>query len=131
MNWLDAKRAKHLFMLFAFGHGIRESARLACVNRGTSARYHREWLKLRQTLQRAYNALCDGDGEECDRINAPLPDAAVQAMLEAWSNDYEEPTMPKSGFYDGYEDAPQAPEAPAGEHEVAQSRQIQGEPQKA
>ncbi len=129
MNRIDAKRAKHLFLLFAFGHGIRESARLAKVNRGTATRHHQEWLRLRPQLQRAYNELWDGDGTECDRITAELPEAPVVAMLDAWSNDQEQPEMPRSGFYDGYEDAPCATEAAASENENPQPRQVQGEPQ--
>lgn len=103
MNTLDPKKAKHLYALFGYGHGIRESSRLAGVNRGTSARHHIKWLAIRQELQRAYDALWDGDAETCDAINAPLPEPAVHAMLDAWLDDYtEDTTVPKSGFHAGF-----------------------------
>ena len=107
MNKLDPKKAVHLYSLFAYGHGIRESARFAKVSRGTSLAYHRQWLAVRADLQRAYDALWEGDDVTCDAINAPLPELAVCAMLDAWLEDYST-DMPKSGFHAGFE--PPAPE---------------------
>lgn len=107
MNTLDPKKAKHLYSLFAYGHGIREAARLAGVSRGTGTRYHQTWMALRSELQRAYDALWDGDAETCDAINDPLPEPAVCAMLDAWLDDQDD--QPKSGFHAGF--TPPAPKA--------------------
>lgn len=106
MNKLDPKKAKHLYSLFTYGHGIREAARLAGVNRSTSTRHHAIWLVVRADLQRAYDALWEGEAETCDAINAPLPEPAVMAMLDAWLDDQDD--QPKSGFHAGFT-APPSP----------------------
>lgn len=131
MNVLDPKKARRLYWLFSYGHGVREVARMTGINRGTAASYRRKWLVYRPTLQRAYDMLWDGDGEECDRINAALPEPMVLAMLDAWSEDYvdDRPGLIRSGFHSGYEDPSQATEAPAAEHEAAEQGQVQDQPQ--
>lgn len=100
MNVLDPKKVRRLYALFSYGHGVRESARLAGVNRNTATRYRREFDRVRPELQRAYDALWDHDCETCDAINALLPEPAVMAMLGAWSDD-QDGLMPRSKFYDG------------------------------
>jgi hypothetical protein len=129
MNVLDPKKERELYRLFAFGHGIRESAKLAGVNRGTASRYHKAWLRVRFRLQQAYDAMWEHDCTLCDEITASLPDEAVNAMFEAWWNDDEEKQTVKSGFFDGYEGPPPETEATAGENENPQPREVQGEPQ--
>lgn len=125
MNALDPTKARRLYSLFCYRHGVREAARLAGVNRGTAAAYRRKWLEYRPTLQRAYDALWEGDGEECDRINAALPEPVVAAMLDAWLDDQmSDIGIPRSGFYDGYEDIPHPAPPPAAEHEAEKQRQI-------
>lgn len=106
------------------GLGVRAASRAAGVHRDTVTAYRRQWLTLRPTLQRAYDALWSGDGEECDRITADLPEPAVVAMLNAWVDDYSDEPGPKSGWHAGYEDTPQAPEAPTTEHEAAQQGEV-------
>lgn len=131
MNVLDPKKARHLYFLFSYGHGVRAAARQIGVCRQTAGTYRRKWLEHRPTLQRAYDALWAGQCEECDRINEPLPEPMVLAMLDAWSEDYvdDKPGLIRSGFYSGYEDPPQATEATAAEHEAAQQGQVQDQPQ--
>ena len=103
MNTLKPDKAREVYRLLAYGHGIRESARLAGVNRNTVQRYKNEWLRHRQQLQRAYDALWEGDGEGCDAITANLPDQMVIAMLDTWLDDQFD--QPKSGYHAGYDDA--------------------------
>jgi hypothetical protein len=98
MNVLKPDKALHVYRLFAYGHGIRETARLAGVNRGTVARYRLVWDALKPKLQEAYDRLHDGDGSECDKICADLPDQPVRAMMDAWLDDQTD--QPKSLFWD-------------------------------
>lgn len=129
MNTLAPVKAKHLYRLFSYGHGLRESARLAGVNRKTARRYRDNWLRYRQQLQHAYDVLWEGDGDGCDAITADLPEQMVVAMLDAWLDDQFD--QPLSGWHAGYEDPPHTPEAAAGKNENTQQGQIQGEPQVA
>lgn len=102
MNILAPAKAKHLYRLFSYGHGIRESARLAGVNRGTAQRYMTDWLRYRSELQRAYDVLWEGDGEACDAITASLPEQMVAAMFDAWLDDQFD--QPLSGWHAGFGD---------------------------
>lgn len=129
MNRLAPAKAKHLYRLFSYGHGMRESARIAGVDRKTARRHHTAWLQHRPELQRAYDVLWEGDGDGCDAITAALPEPMVVAMLDAWLDDQFD--QPLSGWHAGYEDPPHAPEAAAGENEDHEPGQIQGEPQVA
>lgn len=103
MNKLDQKRATRLHCRFAYGDGLRAAARYAECDRKTARRYHAEFLRLRPTLQTAYDALWDGDGERCDEINAPLPDHAAIAMLDCWLDDQFEEA--KSGWHSWFDGA--------------------------
>src|SRR5690349_20626452 len=99
MDLLSPSRLRELYSLFSFGHGVRSAARASGIARDTCMRYRRQWLELRPTLQQAYDEMWEGNCERCDEITAPLPEPAVIAMLDAWSNDYEENNNPKSGFH--------------------------------
>lgn len=127
MNMLAPAKAKRLYRLFSYGHGLRESARLVGCDRKTARRYRDYWLRYRTQLQRAYDVLWDGDGEGCDAITADLPESMVETMLDAWLDDQFD--QPLSGWHAGYEDTPQATPATAGEDESPQSGQVQSEPQ--
>ena len=97
MNVLKPAKVRELCRLFAYGHGIRESGKLAKINRGTVAKYHREWLKHKPELQRAYDLLWEGDGEGWDKIMETIPDPYALACGDAWLDDqFDE--APKSNF---------------------------------
>lgn len=103
MNTLAPAKAKHLYRLFSYGHGIRESARLAGVNRKTASNHRVLWLRYRAQLQRAYDTLWEGNGEGCDAITADLPEPMVTAMFDAWLDDQFD--QPLSGWHAGFEPA--------------------------
>ena len=96
MNSLKERKRQLLLDLLSRGVGAREAARLAGVNRETATRYRRKWID--DELQRAYDLLCDGDGEACDAITAKLPDKEVRGMLDNWLKD-QCGNGPKSRWY--------------------------------
>lgn len=106
MNNLPPDRARKVYAAFAAGLGNRVIARRCGVDRKTAVRYRRAWLAIRGDLQRAYDALWEGDAETCDAINAALPEPAVEAMLDAWLDDQFDDE--KSGWHQGYEPIPDA-----------------------
>lgn len=97
MNVLKPDKALHVYRMLAYGHGVRETARIAGVNRGTVLRYQRAWQEARPALQIAYDLLPDGQCEEYDALIATLPDYPVRVMANAWLDDQFD--QPKSDFY--------------------------------
>lgn len=97
MNILDPKKALHVYRMLSYGHGVRETAKIAGVNRGTVARYRQLWLAIKPKLQEAYDQLHGGNCEKCDEICAALPDWPVRAMMDAWLDDQMD--QPKSRFW--------------------------------
>jgi hypothetical protein len=89
MHVLDSKKARQLYRLFVDGHGVRAAARTAGVDRKTARRYLQRWQPYRAQLQAAYDAMCEGECERCDEINASIPDDMVIAMLNDWLDDQD------------------------------------------
>jgi hypothetical protein len=87
MNELGPIRTNALFVLFDEGLGVRAAARELGISKDTSTKYREKWIK--ENLQRAYDLLWDGDCEGCDKITAKLPEDRVIAMLNCWSQDWE------------------------------------------
>lgn len=112
VNRLPADKIARLESLFESGVTIRRAAREVDCHRDTVMRQRRRWAAKR--LQLAYDVLWDGDGEECDRINANLPDNHVKNMLDCWLDD-QSGCEPKSRFY--YGEASQPTKAPTGQNE--------------
>lgn len=55
-------------------------------------------------LQRAYDLLWDGDALGCDALIEFLPSSEVEAMLNAWSDDWDDDeklSKPRSRWYKG------------------------------
>lgn len=96
MNRLPRETIDKLFAAFEAGKGVRAAAREAGCNRETSSQYRRAWIETK--LQKAYDLLCDGDGEGCDAITAVLPVDNVKEMLDAWLDD-QDGRLPRSRWY--------------------------------
>lgn len=100
MNILKPDKVLHVYRMLSFGHGVRETARITGVNRGTVLRYRRAWEAVLPQLQDAYNFLMDGECERYDALIATLPDLPVRAMADAWLDDVDgRNDGPKSNFY--------------------------------
>jgi hypothetical protein len=52
-------------------------------------------------LQRAYDLLWDGDALGCDAILEFLPSGDVDALLNAWSADFDDGKNPKTKWHKG------------------------------
>jgi hypothetical protein len=50
-------------------------------------------------LQRAYDLLWDGDGNGCDALLEFLPSNDVEALLQAWGEDFDDERPVKSRWY--------------------------------
>ena len=100
MNILKPAKVRELCRMFAYGTGVRDTARASGVNRGTVAKYRREWARWRPECQRAYDLLWDGDGEGWDRIMVFVPDPIALATGDAWQDDQDDDGLRKSVFYE-------------------------------
>lgn len=96
MNVLPPYRIARIEELLRSGEGVRATAREAPADRKAVANYRRKWIE--KELQRAYDAMCEGEGELCDEITAPLPEKEVCEMLDAWVDD-QDGKEPRSKWY--------------------------------
>lgn len=94
---ISKAKIRRLYVMFEAGYRITKSANEVGINRKTSRRYYRLWID--EQLQKAYDALWDGDDKLCDAVNFYLPDTSVREMLDAWLDDQTEDNQPKSKWH--------------------------------